>query len=197
MKIGILLVCVMSSLILANSNGLVFLGEGVVSETSSNMISLPDAKSAGEFLLGFYEGLGVFSNLPNQEECLSKVCDPAVSNDVVEIVNILKGINKHSDFIEVAKRLTWLGTDIYSKVTEASPICRKWSEEIGVVASAIERTVSSADYFKKVGEHAVLHLGDIETKAKNIEGAFKAGNYRNTGNASGDFIKFSLLWELK
>jgi len=159
--------------------------------------SIPNKGDILKFAIGFYEGFGIFSNLPKEHDCLEKVEDSSIPIDVAQIYGLLKGLNFHSDFISVIKSISWYAVDIYTKLSDAATPCKDWSLELKETGVKVISVFNTDKYLEKLGLHALLYMGDFKDKAINGYDALNTGDYQKSGFAFGDLLKFALFWNFK
>jgi hypothetical protein len=169
----------------------------VAIDSSLALKSLPNGGEILKFALGFYEGFGIFSNLPKEHDCLDKFEDYSIPTDISKIYELLKELNIHSDFISVIKSISWYAVDIYIKVSDAVAPCKDWSVELKETGLKILSVFTTDKYFEKLGLHALLYMGDFKDKASKGYDALIAGDYKKSGIGFGDLLKFALFWDFK
>ena len=171
---------------------------GIIPYDSS--LELKRAPSPGDilnFTKGFFEGLAVFSNLPQENDCLNVVTDSSIPNDVVQIYELIKSLNLHSDFLSIIKSISWYAIDIYTKISDAVAPCKNLALEIKKVGEKVIAVFRSDKYLEKLALHLVLYVGDVKDRATRGYEAIVSGDYHTSGQAFGDLLKFVLLWEYK
>lgn len=166
-------------------------------DNSLGLKTLPAAGDILKFSTGFVKGFALFSDLPEEHDCLDKVVDPSIPNDVVQIFQLVKSLNLHSDFISVIKSISWYAVDIYTKISDAVSPCKDWSVHVEETGTKILNVFVSDKYIEKLGLHLLLYLGDFKEKATKGYDALIAGDYHESGLAFGDLLRFGLLWDYK
>lgn len=151
-------------------------------------------KATEEFVAGFYSGLRLFDALPHQQDCVNNVTDPMIVQKVLEVVNQLKGINLHSDFIAVFRQVAEDVAMLFSKFEETKIACVAFEGDFKVVFDQLKTYITSAEYLQKVGQHAMLNIGGFTERGQQAAEAIKAQNYSEAGRLFGDIINFALFW---
>lgn len=167
-------------------------------EIRSDLKQIPSKTDTINFSLGFVKGLAVFSNLPEQHDCLeSFITSRKIKEDIIEIYALIKDASIHSDFIELIKNVGWYAIDIYDIVTDAVSACEKWSLELVDTGKKILNLFKSYDYLDEFASHVLLNFQDLKQKAINGYDAIISRDYTTSGEALGDFVRFALLWDFK
>lgn len=169
--------------------------EGVTLEFADAKLNLGDAKDAAVFAASFLEGFAHFSQLPHEADC--KPDDPQIAQDLLEIVNILKNINVHSDFKNVIAQLIEKTTDLISRISKTSAGCKAWGSELQDVLNKLQQHVTASGYATKLALHSASHIGSIASQTKSAIASFQAGNYDVSGRGFGGLLNFVAFWDLK
>jgi hypothetical protein len=167
-----------------------------ITDTSYSVVNIPDGKSA-DFILGFFQGFGILTNLPNEEHCIVKINEPSISNDVIEFVQIIKNLYLNSNLLQEAQNLSTLGSQLYSKLSEAVGPCKEWLTELEESKNTIVNHTKTTDYFKRVAEHTIIYFGDVQSIWNKSTMYLNNKEYYNGGIAAGELVRFILFWDLK
>ena len=175
-----------------------------MTEYTSPIEILPDLKLMPskadiiKFSLGFVKGFEIFSNLPDQSDCLnSLMISPNIRKDIIEIYNLIKDTTIHSDFIELIRNVVWYAIDVYDIVTDAVSSCENWSLELVDTGKKVLNVLKSDEFIDDFASHVLINFEDFEQKAIKVYDAISEGNYSSSGEAIGDLVRFALLWDLK
>ncbi len=166
-------------------------------DNNLNLKTPPNAGDILQFALGFVEGFDLLSNLPKEHDCLNKIVDPSIPQDVLQIYELLKSLNLHSDFIAMIKSISWYGIDIYTKLSDAISPCKDWALELKETGTKILSVFTTDKYLEKLGLHILLYIGEYRDKATKGYNSLIAGDYKTSGQAFGDLVKFALFWDYK
>jgi hypothetical protein len=151
--------------------------------------------SVSDFITGFLSGVEVFSNLPNQDKCF--VNDEVIVEDLLEIVNLLKGLNTDSDVAAVLSQVLARATDAYSRLKTVSEGCQALAQDLMNVADKLAAHFTNASYINNFTMHTIMNVGLISEKAKSAVAAFTNGNFLQSGQELGALVKFVLLWDFQ
>ena len=158
----------------------------------------PSKADIMKFSLGLVKGIDIFSNLPDQSDCLdSLMTGPNIRKDIIEIYNLLKDTTIHSDFLELIRNVVWYAIDVYDIVTDAVSSCENWSLELVDTGKKVVNVLKSNEFIDDFLSHVLMHFEDFKQKAIKVYDAINEGDYSSSGEAFGDFVRFALLWDFK
>jgi hypothetical protein len=174
---------------------LTFLEENV-SENSVEVFLEPKLISTPvELADGFLKGFGFFYDLPSVKDC--KPNDPQITQDVLDIVNILKSIDIHSNFPQIIQDIFSKGKDAYDRISKVSKECGELADEAKQLFEKLEKHVSGYTYYAKLALHTTTNISQISEKVKSGMAAYDAGKFEDTGFAFGDLTKFTFFWNFQ
>lgn len=160
-------------------------------------ISLTAVKEIAMFSEGFLQGTNLFWNLTHQSECVNIHSGEEVYKRVLDIIDILKDINLHSDFEAIFRQLLEDGLVIYHTVEDAYSGCEAWTEEVQQTFAKVRAYLEDSGYIERAGQHAILNIGGFQERLQKGIELFKNGDYIGSGNSFGDLIHFGLFFDFK
>jgi len=123
--------------------------------------------------------------------------DPQITQDVLDIVNILKSIDFHSNFPQIIQDVFSKGKDAYDRISKVSKECRELADEAKQLFEKLEKHASGYTYYAKLALHTTTNISQISEKVKSGMAAYDAGKFEDTGFAFGDLIKFTFFWNFQ
>jgi hypothetical protein len=174
------------------SNSLVFLGE-----EQSFPVELPiePVVDAAEFAEGFYEGFSIFNNLPFQAPCEGK--GQLLLGDVVAVYNLLKTINKDTDFSHLLIDVLAKVSDGYQQVLVMKEFCQEWFGQVEKTVNGLIQYVQKESYLERLTFHAFTSIGKIQEAITAGIDFVKAKNFRDGGKKFGGIAKEIFFWDYK
>lgn len=180
------------------SNSLVFLGEVEVPEQAIPVaVEFPVEPliDAVQFAEGLNEGFSFFNNLPAQASCEGK--GELLVGDVVAIYEILKNINKDTNFpqllVDVFARLS----DGIKQFEEIGDFCKEWTEQIKNKINGLVQHVEKEAYLERLALHALTSIGRIKDAITAGVELIKAQNFHDGGKKFGEVAKDIFFWDYK
>jgi hypothetical protein len=155
------------------------------------------AKDVEDLVVGFYSGLGIFSSLPHQKDCINKAIDPVIVEKIQDIVSHIKALTPKSDFVAVMRQISGDVTFLLTRFQETQKSCVDLVGDYKVVFHQLVTYISNPEYIQKIGQHAILNIGGFTDRAQQAVDAFKVQNFLAAGNIIGDLIHFGLFWDFK
>jgi hypothetical protein len=147
------------------------------------------------FAKGFLKGFALFSNVPNQDECLNK--DPLITQNFVDIFNLIKSVTAKTDFKALFRQLFAKLIDTIQRIATISDSCLSWANELKNVTIALKNHVDAPGFINKIINHTILNIPTIVSKIKNAVNALKSNDYDQAGQIFGDATKFIIFWDFK
>lgn len=178
------------------SNSLVFLGEEEVQEqTMPVKLPVEPVIDAVKFTEGFNEGFSFFNNLPAQASCEGK--GELLVADVVSVYNLLRNINKETNFpqllIEVFAKLS----DGIQQFEEIGGVCKELTEQIKNTVNGLVQHVEKEAYLERLAFHALTSIGKIKDAINAGVELIKAQNFHDGGKKFGEVAKNVFFWDYK
>jgi hypothetical protein len=174
---------------------LAFLDE-VKADNSQEIFLEPNMTSTPvEFADGFLKGFGFFYDLPHMKEC--KPNDPQITQDIVDLVNIIKSIDIHSNFPQIIQDVFTKGKDAYERISKVSKECEEFAAGVKELIDRLENYVKGYTYYGKLAIHSAVNMGKISEKTKTGVAAYNAGKFEDAGFAFGDLAKFAFFWDFR
>jgi hypothetical protein len=172
---------------------LTFLEESKSENTQETFLEPKLISTPIELADGFLKGFGFFYDLPEMKEC--KPNDPQISQDIVEIINIIKAIDIHSNFPQIIQDVFSKGKDAYDRITKVSKECGEFAVEAKQLFEKLEKYVQGYTYYAKLAFHTTTNISKISDKVKSGIAAYDAGKFEDAGFAFGDLAKFAFFWD--
>jgi len=154
-----------------------------------------DVNTGKEFVEGFLRGFSFFEGLAHRDECAPN--DPQVIQDVLEIVDLIKGLNAKSDFRQVILQVFAKANDAYNRISVVSEGCAAYAFEIKRVLDALSSHVSSVTFLPKLAFHTLSNIGQITSKAQSSTQALNENRFADAGQGFGELSRFVLFWDFQ
>jgi len=152
-----------------------------------------NSAAALEFARGFLDGFTFFSNLQHAEEC--HPVDSQITQDIVDIVNILRNVTVHSDMSQVVHDVLEKANDAYARHQAATQSCQAVRQEVKSILKALKAHTRQQDYANKLLVHTMSNLATVQGKLQNAAAAAQAQDWQGVGNAVGDGMKYVAFWD--
>jgi hypothetical protein len=150
-----------------------------------------------QFVVGLYSGVGLFANLPHQQACINSAFDQEIYNRILDVANVLAGLNSKSDFFAVFKQVAEDVAVLLSKFQQTQTTCVPLAGDYKEVFTQLLSYITNPEYLQKVSEHALFNIGGFQERAQKTTDAIKAGNFSEAGRLIGDIVNFALFWDFK
>ena len=169
-----------------------------VEEKPTTAMSIPKwAVDTEQFVVGLYSGIGLFANLPHQNDCINSALDPEIYNRVLDVANLLISLNAKSDFFDVFKKVAEDVAVLITKFQQTQTSCVPLVGDYKLVFEQLVTYITNAEYLQKVSEHALLNIGGFSERGQKAVDAIKTGNFFEAGRLIGDIVNFGLFWDFK
>jgi hypothetical protein len=172
-----------------------FLEEVEVSEPNFAAANVQLSSQALDFVLAFVDGFSLFKKVHNVERCQPQ--DPQIIEDINDVVNIVKNITIHSDFIQLIAEVVPKVTDVYNRIVYTTVGCIALAKEVKQLIDSLKAHVLQKDYVNEVSYHTLFNFGEIHNKIQEASLMMRNGNYTESGRTFGGLVRFVFFSNFK
>jgi hypothetical protein len=145
-------------------------------------------------VIGFLEGIEIFSNLPHEKEC--KINDPKLIKDITAVIDILKDIKKNHG-IKVVTTLIAIIKDAYERLGHLQGGCQAYGKELQEVILKLIEHVSSPKYVAELAVHTIISIRKIKKLSDDASKKKAQGDLKAAGKDYGQLAHLIFLWNFK